>query len=485
METPPVPDAARPKRLFLPLPLALGLSLLAGCSLVPQYQTPAVPAAASWDSVSAQQGSAAAGGAWWREFSDSELDALIQRGLQSNNNLAAAMARIDQARGNAEVAASGLFPQLSLDGTYQRQDNYSTTAKRSVALGASYEIDFWGAHRAAADSADQLTQASLLDAQTVRMTLTASIADSYFQVLSLQDRIRLAQTIADDARQVLQLVQVQASLGSASDLEVAQQRNALRTFEAAVPTLRQQRDQALYQLAVLVGAAPQGFSLQRQQLGEMAVPFPSVGVPLDLLAQRPDIQAAEARLKSANFDVGVARAAFLPNVSINLLGGVDTLGSGAIWSVLGSIAQPLFTGGQLEGQLDTSKARSRELLADYREQWIEALQDVQTQISARQQLQQSYGLNQAAVQAAREASHLAQVRYRLGSIDFQTLLIAERTQYQAEDALLQVQLQHLQSSVGLFRALGGDFRQASAAIAQASSVATSTPSDSARQEPRP
>lgn len=476
-----MPDAFSFKRLLPAIPLGLclvGPLLLSGCSFVPSFQHPEIPAAAQWSSVAAEHSSPAAGGAWWREFNDDELDALIQRGLQGNNNLAAAIARIDQARGSAEVAGSGLYPQLTLDGNYQRQNNYSTTAKRSLSAGASYEIDFWGSRRAAADSADALTQASILDAATVRMTLTASIADSYFQVLSLQDRIRLAETIAEDAQQMLQLVQVQAGLGAASDLEVAQQRNALQTFQAAVPTLRQQRDQALYQLAVLVGEAPQRFTLRRNALGKVAVPFPTVGVPLDLLAQRPDIQAAEARLKSANFDIGVARAAFLPNVSINLLAGLDTLGSGGIWSVLGAVSQPVFSGGQLEGQLATSKAHSREMLANYRELWIEALQDVQTQVSARQELEKSYGLNQAAVQAAREAAHLAQVRYRLGSTDFQTLLIAERTEYQAEDVLLQVQLQHLQSSVGLFRALGGDFKPSNG-----NAVGGKRPSfDSARQE---
>lgn len=433
----------------------LGVLMLGGCSMVPEYRQPELPLAQQWsgaaDTPSAQ------GGQWWSEFHSAELDQLIARGLASNFTLKAAVSRIDEARASAQVAGAAQYPALNLGGNFQRQSNYGTTEKRSVFAEATYEVDFWGQQRAAADSADALANATVFDAQTLRMSLGASIADRYFEVLSLEERLRLAQSIADDARQVLDLVEVQASQGAVSNLEVAQQRNAMQTFEAAMPPLRQQRDLALYQLAVLVGAQPEGFHLQGNGLKTLQVPQPSTGLPIGLLRQRPDIQAAEARLKSANFDVGVARAAFLPNLSLDLLGGVDTLAGGQIWSTIGTLGQPVFAGGQLTGQLHFDQAHVQELTSSYRESIIEALQDVETQLSAARELDKSYALNQSAVDSAREAARLAQVRYRLGSTDFQTLLIVERTQYQAEDTLLQVRLQHLQAAVGLFRALGGDF----------------------------
>ncbi|MGE8066325.1 efflux transporter outer membrane subunit [Pseudomonas sp. NPDC089569] len=462
-----MPFALRANRSLFPILRALScgaLLSLAGCSFVPAFNAPVDPGAARWAGDESAQHSLARGGQWWKEFHDPELDELIQRGLHGNYTLAAAVERVHQAQGSAVAAGAARFPQFSLDGNFQRQNNYSTTAKGSLSVGATYEIDFWGKNKATADSAGELVDASAFDAQTVRMTLAANIASTYFQVLSLDERIKLAQAIANDAQQVLDLVQVQANLGAASDLEVAQQRNTLQTFQAAVPTLQQQRDQSLYQLAVLVGAPAQGFSIQSAQLDKVVAPVPATGLPMDLLSQRPDIQAAEARLKSANFDIGAARAAFLPNLSLNLLGGVDTLGGGTLWSAVGTLGQPLFSGGLLTGQLTVAKSRAQEMLATYRELWIEALQDVQTQISATQQLDKSYSLNASAVASAREASHLAQVRYRLGSTDFQTLLIAQRTQFQAEDTLLQVRLQHIQAAVGLFRALGGDFERSSANV---------------------
>ncbi|WP_433735837.1 efflux transporter outer membrane subunit [Pseudomonas putida] len=433
----------------------LGVLMLGGCSMVPTYQQPELPLAQQFNG--ATDSPAAQGGQWWREFHSAELDQLIARGLASNYTLKAAVSRIDEARASAQVAGAGQYPALNLGGNYQRQNNYGTTEKRSVFAEATYEVDFWGKQRAAADSADALANATVFDAQTLRMSLGASIADRYFEVLSLSDRLRLAQSIADDARQVLDLVQVQASQGAVSNLEVEQQRNAMQTFEAAMPPLRQQRDLALYQLAVLVGTPPEGFTVQGDGLNALQVPQPTTGLPIGLLRQRPDIQAAEARLKSANFDIGVARAAFLPNLSLDLLGGIDTLAGGQIWSAIGTISQPLFAGGQLNGQLHFDQAHVQELASSYRESIIEGLQDVETQLSAARELDKSYALNQSAVDSAREAARLAQVRYRLGSTDFQTLLIVERTQYQAEDTLLQVRLQHLQAAVGLFRALGGDF----------------------------
>lgn len=442
-------------RGLINVPAIALLAILAGCSLVPSYQTPELPVADHWDGRSVV--APAAGGQWWKGFASPELDQLIDQGLNHNYDLEAAISRIDEAQGSAQVAGAAQFPQVSLGGLKQRQNNYGVTPKASVFGQATYELDFWGKNRARANSADALAKATVFDAQTLRMTLSADIANAYFTVLSLDERLNLARSIANDAEQVLDLVQYQASQGAVSNLEVEQQRNALQTFQAAVPTLQQQRDQALYQLAVLTGVPPQGFSIHGPALRTLQTPRPSAGLPIGLLRQRPDVQAAEARVKSANFDVGVARAAFLPSLSIDLLAGVDTLAGGGIWSAIGTLAQPVFTAGQLKGQLKFDQAHVQELTASYRQSMLVALQDVETQLSATRELDKNYRLSQAAVTSAREAARLAQVRYRLGSTDFQTLLIVERTQYQAEDSLLQVRLAHLQAAVGLFRALGGDF----------------------------
>ncbi|MGI4861400.1 MAG: efflux transporter outer membrane subunit [Janthinobacterium lividum] len=432
--------------------------LLSSCSFVPTYKTPSVPLASHWQGSQEPGKQIDIGGQWWTAFNSAELNDLIARGLANNNNLQAALSRIDEAEASAQVAGGPNYPSVSLGGLNERENNYSTTQKRSLYLEATYEFDFWGKARATAHSSQALALASRFDAQTMHMTLSATIADTYFQVLSLDERLRLARTIADDAGQVLTLVTVQASQGAVSNLEVAQQKNAQQTFQAAIPILRQQRDLALYQLTTLVGVPPEGFTLTANNFNGIAIPRPALGVAASLLFQRPDVAAAEARLRSANFDIGVARAALLPNLSIDLIGGIDTLGGNTVWSSIGTLTQPIFMGGALHGQVRLDRAHAAELAATYRETLIEALQDVETQLSAARNLDKAYDMDEAAVVSAREADRLSQVRYRLGATDFQTLLIVERTLYQAEDTLLQVRLQHLQAAVGLFRALGGDFR---------------------------
>ncbi|SDJ57818.1 efflux transporter, outer membrane factor (OMF) lipoprotein, NodT family [Pseudomonas delhiensis] len=444
------------------LAAALSLALLGACSLVPPYQRPGVPVASHWDNAAAP--GAQVPQQWWKDYASTELDQLIQRAGSDSLSLQAAIARVDQARANARVAEAALYPDLSLGGSYVHDHDSSKNAHDLYAQ-ASYELDFWGRNRALADSATAQAQATAYDLETVRIGLQADIADAYFQVLSLDERLAVARRIASDAGNILQLVQTQSRLGSSSDLEVEQQRNALQNFQANVSVLARQRDAALYQLAVLVGAAPEGFALQHRGLDGIQLPEARAGLPASLLGQRPDIQAAEARLLAANFDVGAARAAFLPNISLGALAGSDVRTGGGLWQLAASLGQPLFDGGLLEGQLQADRAHARELVADYRQNVLQALQDVETQLSANARLAQTQRLDQAAVDSARKAADLAQVRYRLGSTDFLTLLTVQRTLYQAEDSLLQVRLQRLQASVGLNRALGGGFQAPQAQLA--------------------
>jgi len=436
--------------------------LLSGCSLVPSWHRPPVAMASQWFSALPKgEGTAVpAGGVWWRGFTSDELDEIMARGLRQNFTLQAAMSRIEEAQGVAEINGAPRYPAVSLSGLYTRQNNYSTTAKAGVYGQASYELDFWGKNQARFHSAAALANASFYDAQTVRMTLTATIADTYFQVLSLNERIALAQRIADDEQRILGLIQTQERLGATSSLEVEQQLNVMQTYLATVKTLQQQRDQARFMLAVLTGENPEALQIRTQNLANVTAPTSQASFPAALLRRRPDIQAAEARLIAANYDIGAARAAFLPDITITPQAGIDTLTGGTLWSLISTLAQPIFAGGALCGQLKVDNAHARELAASYKEILLEAFQDVETQLSAVNQYSQADELNSAAVASAREADRLAQIRFKLGSIDYQTLLTVERTLYQSEDQRLQIKLQRLQASVGLFRALGGDFSAA-------------------------
>ncbi|HWK46313.1 MAG TPA: efflux transporter outer membrane subunit [Stellaceae bacterium] len=445
--------------------LVLALCLVsAGCSLVPDYQRPQADAAAAWSTaVGDGTGAVPVSGAWWRSFGSPELDELMQRSLSGNFTLRAAVARIDEAQGTAEVNAAALFPSITVAGTQDQKNGVKNTGTHQLLAQASYELDFWGKNRAAAASGTALAHASAFDADTVAMTLSASLVDTYFQILSLNERVRLARQIADDARHVLALVQVQQQAGTATELQVEQQRAAVATFDGAVPPLLQQADQALHLLAVLTGQAPEGFAIAASDLHGLARPGVLPDLPTALLERRPDIRAAEARLISANFDIGVARAAFFPSVSLNAGVGIGAKQAShffppsAVTDLGFSLLQPLFQGGQLEGQLRFDRARQVEMVATYRQTVIAAFQDVEDMLSTLAHVRDQEEIEIVAQTAASRAASLAELQYRLGSADYLTVLTTEQALYQAQDALLQVRLQRLQAIVGLFRALGGGF----------------------------
>jgi NodT family efflux transporter outer membrane factor (OMF) lipoprotein len=445
--------------------LVLTLCLLsAGCTLAPAYHRPASGQASAWNTASNNSTTGVpARGAWWQSFGSPELDQLMRRSLSGNFTLQAAVARIAEAQGTAEVDAAPLFPSATLVGTLSQNNGVKNSSTQTLTGLASYEIDFWGRNRAAAASGRMLANASAFDADTVAMTLSASLVDTYFLILSLDERIQLAQQIAGDARRVMALVEVQQADGTATELQVEQQRTAVATFDAAVPVLQQQADQATHLLAVLTGQAPEGFSIAATNLHNLAHPEVLPELPSALLERRPDIQAAEARLISANFDIGVARAAYFPSVSLDAAVGIGAthlsnfFPPAAVTGLGASLLQPLFQGGQLEGQLRFSRARQAEMVANYRQTVIAAFQDVEDALSMIAHVRNEEAIVSVAETAASKAADLAQLQYRLGSADYLSVLTTEETLYSTQDALLQLRLLQLQATVSLFRALGGGF----------------------------
>ena len=438
--------------------------LVTGCSLIPDYHRPDVEVPAAW--VTSTQGSGVtpriiAQGAWWHSFGSTEIDELMAQSLQWNNNLQAAIARIEQARATAEISAARLYPTLVIAGTESNQSGVKTTRTHQVLGQATYELDFWGRNRAAAGSAQALVIATAFDADTVAMTLAGTVLNTYFQVLSLGERIRLARQIAEDGRRVLSLVTVQQSAGTATQLQVEQQRAAVGTFDAAVPALQQQADVAIHGLAVLTGRAPENLALKASDLGGFARPDVDTALPSALLQRRPDVRAAEARLQAANFDIGVTRAAFFPSLLLNTAVGVGArkffYPPTAVTDIGASLLQPLFQGGQLQGQLRFDRARQVELVTSYRQAVFTAFQDVEDQLSTLSHLLDQEAIVASAQAAAQKAATLAEMRYHLGSADYLSVLTTEQTLYQAQDTLLQLRLLRLQTIVGLFRALGGGF----------------------------
>jgi multidrug efflux system outer membrane protein len=445
--------------------------LLAGCSMTPQYVRPELPEPAAW-----QNGQAAAADAaepspeWWKSFTSAELDRLEGTAAQNSHDLKAAVSRVAEAQAQAKVAGSALYPSLVAGGSATRvQSTSSPHASRKPAatlytgtLTASYEVDFWGKNRAAANSADELVTASRYDRETVELTVLSNVASTYFEILTLDDRLKIARDSLANANTVLSVIEAQARLGKISDLELAQQRTAVAGFQSAIPALEQQKAQALDALAVFLGSAPEGFGVNVTTLAGLTLPAIAAGLPSSLLERRPDVQKAEADLRSANQDIGFARAQLLPSIDLTAQGGVasaalNTLMNPAsmLYTLAASITAPLFTGGKLTGQVDLARARDEELAQVYQQTVISAFRDVEDALAAASDLALVEQAQQAQVDAAQQAYRLADMRYRAGLTDYLTMLVTQSTLYQAEDALAQTRLARFNAAVSLYKALGG------------------------------
>ncbi|HEX7931860.1 MAG TPA: efflux transporter outer membrane subunit [Paraburkholderia sp.] len=459
----PVPPSIR----LRPLITCALATFVAGCSLVPEYQRPdtPIPTAFSGASSSASlEATVPVRAGWWHTYRDPALDDLVEHSLAHNYSLASAVAAVEEARGTAEKVGAPQYPSLSAGATFDRghQGGHQgpTSKSQSLFAEARYEVDFWGLNAANANASALLARASEFDRDTVALTLTASVVDTYFSVQSLHRRLTLARTIADDASRVLQLLLAQQAAGVATELQVQQQRNALATFQAAVPALEQQLEIAQHALAVLTGRAPEQFTVQEIPLANIPIPQPRPDLPASLLQTRPDIRAKEAQVQSANYVVGAARAAFLPGLVLTADGGLASKSlSGFLASPFASmaaaLAAPLFDGGVLRGQLHASRGAAAKSIADYQQAVITALQEVEDSLTTAHQQELVETADRNAAEAAAKAATLAEAQYRLGTVDFLTVLDAQRTRYQSEDTLMQARLARLQASVSVFRAFGG------------------------------
>ena len=452
---------ARRSPLALLLVFACGL---AGCSLVPAYDRPSVPAQTEWGtSPSAVNTAVPVTADWWQRFASPELDKLMAEALAANQDLAAAIARIDQARANTRISGAPLLPSIeaagSVAGTRTRTSRQTRNSSSGQALlTASYEVDLWGKNAAGLEAAQHALNATTFDRDALALVVQSEVASTYFDAVALKQRLAIARENLAAARQVLKLVQIQMAQGAATALDLAQQRTAVATFEAQIPALEQQLEADQSALAVLLGRAPGSTNVELAKPDALTLPAIAAGQPSDLLGRRPDIAEAEANLKAANADIGVARAAFYPSLTLSAsaaISGLATSGASTAASLAAGLVAPIFEGGQLEGQLDLTKARKQELVAAYRQTVLTSFKEVEDALSTVETSAARVRSLQTAADEAREAFRLAQLSYGAGATDFLTVLDAQRTLLDNEDSLVQAQSDRLTAAAGLFKALGG------------------------------
>jgi len=447
--------------------------LLGACSLGPRYRRPDAPAPQAWVTPGDPAAPEWPAAEWWRGFASEDLNDLIARAQLANDDLHAAIARVEQADAQRRIAGAPLLPAVNLEANATRarapipnEQIYMTGNDFNPLLSASYELDFWGKNRAALAAATASARASRFDRETVELGVLAGVAGTYFQALETRDRLAIADANLGNARKILAGLRLEERAGIATALDVAQQETVVATVNATIPPLREQLRQSLDALAILVGGTPEGLDLTHGSLDELGEPAVRPGLPSELLTRRPDVAEAEAQLIAANANIAAARAAFFPSISLTASGGYE---SGAlaslltpasrVWSIAGAATQPIFQGGALLGQYRLAKGRYEELLADYHKAVISALANVEDALIAVQQTQDQVARQQEAVLTAQRAYEFGQRQMRAGTINVLTLLNTETTLFSARDALAQAKYAHLESLVTLYQALGGGWRQ--------------------------
>jgi NodT family efflux transporter outer membrane factor (OMF) lipoprotein len=413
---------------------------------------------------------------WWSAFGSTDLDRLIERARGANFDLVAAEARIRQAVAQTEIAGAPQYPDLTLSGGAQRQQAAATGSSSSrtgtqaspvwsnrfnLQVASTYEIDFWGKNRSAAEAARASLLASRYAAATTALTTVANVATGYFNVLGLTERLDYARQSLADAEDILAAVRAREQVGTASLLDIAPQVSIVEGQRAAIASLERQLAQQSDSLGVLL-ATPGRPDIAGIRLTSLRVPQIGPGVPSELLRRRPDVANAEAQLISANESLKNAIAQRFPSLSLTGAAGYQSGDlsklfdpTSQIFSIAAALTAPIFAGGKLEGQEKLQRAKTEELAANYQKAVVQAFADVETALSGTKRTREQLDAQVAATAASRVAFEAAQAQYRVGSIDSVTLRDTERSYFTALDALAQARFGYYQALVALFQALGG------------------------------
>jgi len=401
---------------------------------------------------------------WWQQYKSPSLEDLLARAEAGNLDLASATSRLRQANAQLRQARASLLPQVSASAEANRNGDTNSTAY-SAGLNTRYELDFWGRNQAVTDSARASLLASEFDIQTLAISIQASVVSNWLQILENAQRLDLARDSLNNAERVLQLVETRYRFGADDSLAVSQQRTLVAQLRASLPGLEQQRLQLRNSMALLLGQAPDTPLPKARHLADINIPVVGAGLPAELINRRPDILASEARLIAANADLTAARAALFPSVTLTGQFGAQSAALAALlsnpatgWTLVAGLTQSIFDGGALRAQVALSQARQEDLLIDYRRTLLTALGEADTALGAVVRARQAYQFLELATTEARRAFDLAEIRYRAGSSDLQSLLDTQRTLYQSQDTLTQQRAVRLLASVDLFRALGGGWR---------------------------
>ena len=465
---------------------AAGLCALGACTaLAPSQQADAPSAPRFLETPPGWMAAAPADtlsrGPWWTLFNDPVLDQLAPQVAVSNQNVAAAAAAVEQSRAAVREQRASFFPTLSLDAGVTRSGvggktssstssgspaattaTPRTSTKFSLGLGASWEPDLWGRIANSVSVAGANAQASEADLANATLSAQATFVVDYLSVREADAEIATLQTTIEGYQRALQITQNRYAAAIAQKSDVLQAQTTLANAQADLAQLRQQRAQLFHAMAVLAGQAPATFTLPAGDWNATTVPAIPVGVPSDLLQRRPDIASAERKVAAANANIGVARAAYFPSLTLSANGSQGSTrlsdlfnASSFAWSLGASLAETIFDGGARSARVEEAQASWKQAVAQYRQTVLEAFSAVEDQLSAASSLEQQQALRRVASQAADQTEQEMQNRYKQGLVAYTDVVTAQASALSARRALMQVSLNRQTAAINMVSALGG------------------------------
>jgi NodT family efflux transporter outer membrane factor (OMF) lipoprotein len=446
-----------------------------GCSMAPPLKVPQIDVAQDYKETApwmvAKPADALPRGAWWKLYGEAELDALEEKLVANNPDLAAAVAHYAQAQAYTTQLRSGFYPSLdaTADAQRSRQSGNRPAAGSgpneysaySIGVQASYELDLWGRVRNLVDAGIASEQASKADLESTRLSLQAELAHNYIALRGFDQQVALLRDTVVAYRKTLELTNVRHEGGIAAGLDVALARTQYEAAQSQVEQTLAQRALAEHAIAALIGASVSQFSIA-PRTGEIAMPVIPVGVPSTLLQRRPDIAAAQRRMAAANASIGVAKAAYFPNLTLSGVLGHQSSSLGSLiaapstfWAIGPAMLLNLFDGGLRKGQVAQAQAVLDETSAQYRGVAIGAFQQVEDNLALLNHYRTAAESQQAAAAAAQQALDFATTRYKEGAASYLDVTISQTPALQNQRDLLDLNTRRLQASVQLIRALGG------------------------------
>jgi outer membrane protein, multidrug efflux system len=456
----------------------LAFLVLTGCTMGPKYTRPPVEVPGAYRGLAPDSGpqtSASVGDEkWWTVFQDEQLQALIREALSQNYDVRIAATRVLQAQAVLGITRADQFPTITggASGSNLRVPrtknlpNFETSSNQ-VNLSLFWELDFWGKYRRATEAARATLLATEWGQKAVISSLVSNVASAYFQMLELDSEMEISRRTLTSRKESLRLVEIRARGGVTSLIDVRQSEQLVYTAAGSIPDLERRIEQQENLISILLGRNPAPVT-RGKPLVENPVVLPVVpaGLPSSLLARRPDIQAAEQQLIAANARIGVAKAAYFPEITLTAVGGYQSsaltslfTGPAGFWNFGGQLLQPIFTGGRIRSNVRLTEAQKQETILIYQQSIQQAFREVSDSLVAYTKNQEFRAQQQLLTTAAEDATRLANVRYEGGATSYLEVLDSDTRYFDAQLGLAQAQLNERLALVQLYNALGGGWQQ--------------------------